>query len=81
VDEVGKALDGISRSIQRLRTISEEDMPPCLAISELDLIELRLCKLRTVLSTAEAIDLIVSRLNLDNIDPNTLTLGELRRAV
>lgn len=41
-----KAMDGISRSIQRLRSIIEQDFPPVLATGELDLLEQHLATLR-----------------------------------
>lgn len=46
VNEREKAMDGMSRSIQRLRGIIEQDFPPALAIGELDLLEERLASLR-----------------------------------
>lgn len=46
INERAKAMDGMSRSIQRLRTIAERDFPPVLAIGELDLLEQLLATLR-----------------------------------
>lgn len=44
-------MDGLSRSIQRLRILGEEEFPPILATSELDLMERRLAQLRMILFT------------------------------
>lgn len=50
-EQLDVAMDGISRSIQRLRSIIEMDAPPVLAIGELDLMEQRLATLRRVTQT------------------------------
>ena len=41
-----KAMNGLSRSIQRLRCIIEQDFPPVLASAEVDLLEHHLATLR-----------------------------------
>lgn len=42
-----ETMDGMSRSIQRLRSFSEQDFPPILVTRELDLLEKLLANLRT----------------------------------
>lgn len=73
-------LNGMSRSIQRMRMIIEDEMPPCLAISELNLMELRLANIRSM-SSEWLVEQLLRHLNLDGIDPNSLTIGEIRRAL
>lgn len=78
-----RSLNGLSRSIQRLRTIVEEEAPPCLAISELDLMETWLSNLRKSekATASELLDALLDRINFDGMDPNTFTIAELRRAI
>jgi hypothetical protein len=45
-----EAMDAMSRSIQRLRSFSEQDFPPILITQELDLLERLLANLRTLIA-------------------------------